>query len=158
MPDIVVELDKWEFMHATTIGTWRQNANVGRPDAYGFNGDGYSAHVDGCLYEYSVAKAMNLHWSGVRSNPFVLRGDVGVLQVRGSRYKDGHLLVHQPDEDESAFVFVVGDSPFKYRLVGWLKGGDAKSSEWWKDPTGAGRPCFMVPQEALRDPEELLNA
>jgi hypothetical protein len=157
MGDIVVELDEWECRHATTVGKWRQEANAGRRDAHGFKGDGERIHIEGCLYEYAVARALNLFWSGVRSDPFVLRGDVGSLQVRGTNHRYGHLLLHERDDDDALFVLVIGDSSTIYRLVGWTTGREAKDLKWWSDPTG-GRPCFMVPQLALRDPEELVNA
>lgn len=155
---ITVELDKWERLHATTVGSWRQLANAGRPDAHGFAGDGTGAHVQGSLAEFAVAKSLNLHWSGVRENPVRLPGDVGRMQVRSTTKPSGRLIVHDRDDDEAVFVFVVADAcGYRFDLAGWIRGAAAKRAEWWEDPTGRGRPAFFVPRSALAPVTDLVG-
>lgn len=154
---MLVTLDKWEQLHATTIGAWRQLDNARRSDAHGFTGNGHDAHIDGALAELAVAKALNVYWSGVRADPFDLPGDCGHLQVRSTRHRSGKLIVHPTDPDECAFVLVIASPPSQFLLAGWAYAADAKSDRWWADPTGNGRHVYFVPQSALCHDLEVLR-
>lgn len=158
MPEeLLVQLDKFEHLHACTVGCWREVYNVqkgrGR-DAHGFKGDGWGINVEGGVAEYAVAKGLNLFWSGVVGTPLQLRGDVGQLQVRSTALKTGRLILHPKDHDEDTFVFVIGQD-CEFRIQGWILAEDAKQSRWWSDPSGKDRPAFFVPRDELRDIREL---
>lgn len=150
----VVRLGKWEFLHAQTISSWRQTDNLtnGRSDAYGYRGNGWGLHIEGGIAEYAVAKHLNLFWSGVVSDPFVLPGDVGHVQVRSTCYPHGRLVVHPRDSDEDIFIHVIGNPAAReYKIMGWYVGGEAKRDEWWEDPQGSNRPAYWVPNAELCD-------
>ncbi len=156
---MIVELDKWERLHAATVGGWRSFANAARPNAHGFIGDGYRIDVIGALCEYAVAKGLNLFWSGVRVNPFILPGDVGVLQVRGATDPAYRLIVHDCDRDDAVFVLVIGDDRrSSFDIIGWIVASDAKRVEWYSDPSGKQRPAYFVPRTALHPIDTLVRA
>lgn len=150
---IRVSLTPAEMMQAALVGVMRQVSNLrdGRKDAHGFDGDGWSVHVEGAAGELAVAKALDKFWSGNQGN--LKADDVGTLQVR-TRSRPGYeLVVHDRDPDERPFVLARGRAPH-FEIVGWLMGREAKRPEFWKDPAG-GRPAYFVPDAALRPIEEL---
>lgn len=137
-------------MLGATIGMQRQleALSQGRPDRHGYDGaDGWTVHVEGACGELAVAKLLNRYWAGTL-NTFKEGGDVGNIQVRTRSRENYDLIVRTDDRDEDVFVLVVGRAP-KYRVVGWIRGKDAKRAEW--SQTHGGRPAaFFVPQHALR--------
>ena len=148
-----VRLSPAEMMHAAMVGIMRQITNLrdGRQDAHGFNGTGWSEHIEGAAGEMAVAKALGHYWSG---NHGRLRADdVGRLQVRTRSRSDYDLIVHDTDSDDRAFVLVRGKAP-EFEVVGWIWGRDAKNPSHWADPAG-GRPAYFVPAAELRPLEEL---
>lgn len=144
-----VVLDEWERQHATHVGYLRQLSNLGRADAYGFDADGWGAHIEGATAEYAVAKHYDLPWSGVVKNPWKLQGDVGELQVRSTKVYGNRLITHPKDGDDDWFIFVVSSSDLlSHELMGCMKGGVSKFKDWWEDPTGK-RPAYFVPNKSL---------
>jgi len=117
------------------------------PHKYGFDGDAFEAHYQGCLGEMAFAKGRNLYWSGAGVD-FHNEQDVGKIQVRVTSHKDGH-LIHRPNEGhlDDPWVLVIGREEI-YRLAGWLYGRDCRRDEWLRTPNG--RPsAYFVPQDAL---------
>jgi hypothetical protein len=77
--------------------------------------------------------------------------DVGDSQVRHTRYAHGRLMIQPEDNDEQIFILAVGTLP-RYRVVGWLRGGEAKQPHWWTTQINGAplpNPCWAVPQPAL---------
>ena len=147
-----VKLSWHEVAEAARAGIQRRihalrkerRAVYGDPDRY------WDTDIEGCAAERAVAKAYNLYWEPVVENPEELRGDVGMgmraLQVRSTTRKDGRLIVHERDNDEHAFVLVVGCIP-EFEIKGWIMGVDAKQEHFLFK--GDGRPAFFVPQDKL---------
>lgn len=153
MAGVPVKLRPLEYTFAAYAGFLRQSDNLlsGRRDAYGFNGQGYDAHVVGAVAEFVVAKVLDVCWSG----PGALRSaDVGrSIQVRSSPRHANCLIVHPDNPDWLPFVFVTG-CLLDYVVQGWLYGGEAKFHGWWREPH-PGRGAYFVPSSALRGIETL---
>lgn len=77
----------------------------------------------------------------------------GPVLVRTMSKEWGDLILHNSDTDYRIFLLVYGRAP-TFQLLGWIRGGDGKNMDYWKDPTGT-RPAFFVPQSALRDVDDL---
>jgi hypothetical protein len=77
---------------------------------------------------------------------------VGPFEVRATTRRDGRLIIRDNDHPDRPYVLAVGD-PYAVEPVielrGWLWGWEARRREWLRDPHGR-RPCWMVPQSALR--------
>jgi hypothetical protein len=145
---IEVRLTPGEMEYAANVGAKRHIEALakGRPDKHGFEGEGWSVHIEGACGELAFAKALNKHWGG-SVNTFKGGGDVGSVQVRTRSKSHYGLLVREDDDDNAAFVLVVGKEG-RYRVVGWTWGGDAKRKQWRKKH--GGRPAaYFVPQSAL---------
>lgn len=142
-------LSWFELFQAANVGVIRQieALKLDRADQHGYNGDGWSIHVNGAAAELAVAKVTGRFWNALARHPTTLPGDVGLLQVRWSALAKARLIVHDADPDEAVFVLVTGLPP-TLEVVGSIRGADAKDPCYWTDP-GTGRPAFFVPQAAL---------
>jgi hypothetical protein len=132
---------------AALAGIQRQLHSLGKPDAHGFNGDGWGVHVEGCGAELAFASTYAKAWVPVHDDFKGLPGDVEGTQVRSTPRANGCLLIHPSDPDDKPFVLVTGRIP-SFVLRGWCYGEEGKHTQWWN--TSTGRPCFFVPQTALR--------
>jgi len=155
-----VILNKSEVFEAAMVGVMRHCKNLTRPDAYGFQGDGWGVHIAGAMGEKVVAKYLDRYWSAVVDNPWALDGDVGShLQVRTKpqkRSRDPWLTLHPKDKDEDVFVLVCGDAPV-FELAGWIRGSEGKDQKWWSDPQQTQRYAFFVPASQLHPMDEFLS-
>jgi hypothetical protein len=146
-----VTLRWFEVLLAASVGVRRQleALRASLPDCHGFDGEtSWQVHIEGACGEMAFAKAARLFWSG-SVNSFKNGCDMGNIQVRTRSREDYDLIVRENDRDEDAFVLVIGKAP-EYRVVGWIRGADAKRPEWRK--TYGNRPAAsFVPQAALRD-------
>lgn len=144
-----------ECAMASDVGRMRQLAAVkdGRADSHGFDGDGWSEHIEGACGECATAKHLNVYWDGsvnTFSSP-----DVGKYHVRTRSKHNYELIVRPKDghEDEDVFICVTGRCP-EYWVRGWIKAKDAKKPEYLNDH--GGRPAaYFVPHAALRPMSEL---
>ena len=157
MPSSLIKLNYLEVHLASQIGMMRQEISLqkGLKDSHGFDGEnGWSIHIEGAGGEMAVAKYANTYWMG-SVNTFKKINDVGKVEVR-TRSRDYYdLLIRNDDKNEDVFVLVVGKIP-DFKIVGWLKGKDAKKPEWLK--TYANREAaYFVPQSELNSPESLIE-
>lgn len=99
----------------------------------------YDNEVCGAMAEIAVCKYKNVFWSGAAG----LRSkDGGDVEVRWTHHEGtGGLIVYSQDSDESVFVLCDGYNPIK--LVGWLRGRDAKQMA---EPRGS---IAIVPRARL---------
>jgi hypothetical protein len=142
-------LTQSELLLGATIGAQRQIEALcqGRPDKHGFNGDdAWTVHIEGACGELAVAKVLDRYWAGT-VNTFKLGGDVGQLQVRTRSKNHYDLLVRDDDKDDDIFVLVVGRAP-QYRVVGWIRGKDAKCATF-QQLYGSRPLAYFVPQTVL---------
>lgn len=144
---------------AALVGIDRRLGAVqrGRRNAHGFTGGGaWDIDIEGAAAELAACVWLGLPWEPVVGELDTLDGDLGNgRQVRSTRHEQGHLLLHGSDADDHRFVLVVGKAP-RLRVVGWCLGREGKVSAHWKEPE-QGRPCFMVPQTALRPLPRVLS-
>ena len=145
-PEMTLAAIKGVVRHVSAVKAGRQ-AQYGVPPERA-----WQAHIEGALGECGVAKDRNRYWSAMVGE--VRPGDVGRLEVRATTHLHGHLIVYPKDPDRAPFVLVVGVAPWLW-VVGWLRGGAAKQTQWWRERDGEGLrvrwPAFFVPQEALED-------
>jgi hypothetical protein len=128
-----------------------RRAHYGRSNDHGGGDSGrdYNTRlrntIDGLLAEVAVSRAFGCPWTpgGVE----ISKGDVDdTLEVRHTKYQNGHLLIYSGDPDEAPFILVVGSYP-KFRLAGWIQGAEGKQKGEWK---GSVTPCYWVSQADLR--------
>lgn len=102
--------------------------------------------VLGVCYEMVVAKALHIDYDG----------DIGVVgnydvggkyEVRGTKYRNGCLLLH-PEDKEAPYILVTGEGK-DFNIVGWIMGSEGKKDKYWR--TDVRYPCYFVPQDALKD-------
>lgn len=152
-----ISLSWYEVAMGSEIGRLRQVVSIakGLPDNHGFQGCGWSVHIEGACAELAVAKALGVYWNGSVNNfggPDLFHPIKGNIQVRlaGSH---GQLIVRPGDSPSDIWVLVTGKSP-NYVVHGWILGKDAKRPEWLKD-YGGRPPAYFVPPTALNPIESL---
>lgn len=146
-----VTLTPEEMLQASVTGARRRILALeqGRKDRYGWgNMDYWGIDIEGCLAELAAAKAMGLYWGGI-SDSARDEGDINGIEVRSTKYKKGSLILHPDDPDERVFILVVGAAP-EYNVAGWIRAKHGKKDKWWQERQ-KGRPCYFVPQDALKD-------
>jgi len=62
---------------------------------------------------------------------------LGIIEVKHTNYRDGHLIIKRSDRDSDLAVLVTGNSP-SYEIMGWYPVGLAKAKRfqssdgsWW---------------------------
>jgi hypothetical protein len=116
--------------------------------------------VLGACGENVVAKALNIYWDG-SVNTFRSRPDVGKYEVRtrSNKTKNGkpYQLLVRPDDDDAKDYYLVRLIDAlgwpRFRIIGHIRGGDAKRPEWFH-PHGGYKKAYFVPDEALIPFEE----
>jgi len=147
-----VRLTPYEVSFAAQVGLRRQLDKLGEPDAHGFEGDPWGVHIEGACGEMAVAKAMNVYWSG-SFGTFKKGGDVARLEVRRRSKPEYELIVRTNDRNQDLFVLVFGKAP-EFLIRGWMRGADAKRSNWLK--AHGGRPsAYFVPHDKLKPADQL---
>lgn len=154
--EVSYALTQEELECAKGIAVKRQEAAVRkrRPSAHNYDErNAIEIHTIGAIAEYAVAKLLKLHWNayledlnkGGRNPP-----DVGTdIQVRGTRYQRGRLIVHDSDSSDERFILAIVDG-HRVRLAGWIQGSDAKNKRFWCDPASNNRPAYFVPAANLK--------
>lgn len=103
--------------------------------------------------EMAVAKYFALTDFEPTLDTFKTVADVGhAIEVKWTKWVDGHLVVHQSDRIDDVAVLVVGKSP-KYELAGWIpvkwakqrRYYRAKDKNWW-----IGQADLMPMEDFLR--------
>jgi len=96
---------------------------------------------EGALAETAFAKEAKIPYTGdinTFKNP-----DVGFTQQKGTTVEWGSLIVRPNDKGEDAYVLVILLPNNKFRIVGWLRGKDARRDEWIKNPDNRGAAHFV---------------
>ena len=148
----MISLTASEMMLAAQAGVLRTVENLvrGAHGAHGAAVNDWSMSIEGALAEWAASKALGKHWPGKGQ----MRGDdIGGLQVRSTAHLGGHLMLHKTDKDEDLFILMIGQAS-EWHPTGWIRGKSGKQQQWWR--TDMRSPCFMVPQEELRDMVELI--
>jgi len=133
---------------ASEIGRLRQLAALKnhRVDQFGYNGLGWTEHIEGACGELAVAKTLNTYWNG--SVDTFKENDLPGIQVRTRSSHTYDLIVRPEDDDLAYWVLVTGRCP-KYVVRGYVTGEFAKQSRWLHEY--GGRPAaYFVPQDQLQ--------
>lgn len=142
-------LDQQEAFHAGLAGFMRNwhSKRIGSKhksykDPEGI--DDWSGHINAAIAEAMVAKMLNKFWYRVSSNQYQYPGDVGDVQVRWTKYTNGHLLVYDADNSAQRVYLVVGAYP-TMRVAGSIMIGKAKKPEYFRQDAG----YYWIPQDKL---------
>jgi hypothetical protein len=84
-------------------------------------------------------------------NTFKNKADcLGIIEVKHTNYRDGHLIIKRSDRNSDLAVLVTGNSP-NYEIMGWYPVGLAKAKRfqssdgsWWVSQLN------LEPMESLR--------
>lgn len=114
-------------------------------------------HITGCIGEVAVAKLLGLEeWLFIDESPVAGSADLpGLIDVK-TRPKHGYdMLIQRRDLPEKRYVLATVEHS-RAVIPGWLPGHEAMKEQYIK-AYQRGRPCYAVPQSALRPIEELLQ-
>lgn len=150
---VTVELTDSEYLHALIAGCMRRVAarQAGRKNYYGADAaDAELLDILGAVGEACVAKHLGLFWLGAGQ----FRGDdVGIYQVRSTKYESGHLVLNKADAPDKVFILVTVNCGVG-KLRGWVWAKDGQQERYWQDKSGRGG-AFYVPQSDLLSMAEL---
>ena len=121
-----------------------------RVGAHGFDrySERWQIDVEGVLTEGAAAMALGVPYEPVVGELDSLWGDIASgIQVRGTRYPKGSLLIHDSDQDDHAYILVTGIYGI-YDIRGWIWAKEGKKKKYWKVYKDRG--SYWVPQSALR--------
>lgn len=156
-----IELTTAELQAAEAEAHRRQSHNEakrlkGRNNAPASGQKALQMHRLGCVGELAVAKLLGLdrhlfkHETAMRGSTD-LPGGIEVKTRSNHRYD---LLVQLDDDPNKVFVLATHEGGETAHVVGWINGRDAMRKEWIREFV-RGRPCYAVPQSALRPIEQL---
>ena len=144
-----IKLTEIEMEMAAYVGCRRRTESRARnrKQGPGYNeADAWRNDIEGAAAELAYCKAMGIYWPG-SLNSFK-DPDCGLMtQIRQTNHENGCLIVRDRDPDEHFYVLVVGHCP-TFRIVGWMKGVDAKKNVYVRSP-GDQNPAYFVPQKEL---------
>jgi hypothetical protein len=151
-----VALTPDEVLQGAMVGVLRRVGNMktglaDRPTYGAGQNQAWTRDCEGACGELAVAKHLGLYWNGSLGQ--LKAPDVGKYQVRTTPADGGRLLLHGRDPDDAAFILARGFAP-RFQLAGWIMGRDGKRQDWWRELV-PGRPCFVVPNEALHPMDTL---
>jgi hypothetical protein len=145
----IIKLTMEEMMMVTVVAGMRRSESKlnNRKDSHGFNGDGaWDIEIEGCAAEMAYCKLRNQYWSGsVCSFKGADCGDN--VQIRHTVRDNGSLIIREGDNDDHYYVLVTGRAP-NLKVIGWIKGANAKKEEYKKSPNGR-EPAFFIHQSNL---------
>jgi hypothetical protein len=153
--DMDVALTSDEMLHAAQVGIQRQIQNLieERRPAHGADDQNdWQKQVEGAMGEKAVSVVTGIPWDGNLGD--LEADDVGPYQVRTRSQHRYDLTIYPKDRNDKIFILVTGING-KYKVQGWIRGGEAKQRQYWKAYT-SGRPAYFVPKEALHDIKDLI--
>lgn len=148
---MVIQLTAPEYVAVANAG-FLENASAvvrGIPNAQRLQGAGYTEKIQGTIAEYVVSLALELPWRPIKP---VRGADLPGVEVRSTEHERGCLILHPSDDDDKAFVLVIGQYP-RYRVAGWIVARLGKTPDHWREQ--ARQAAFFVPQPALAPIETL---
>ena len=104
--------------------------------------------------EMAVAKYFDLTDFRPTVNTFKNQADVGSrMEIKWTRWRQGHLILHQSDRLEDIAVLVTDRSPIYY-LMGWIPIKDARVSRTYR----RSEKSWWINQADLRPMEDFLRS
>lgn len=144
-----IELTPSEFLLATTMGTQRMTASVGRNHN---TGNRRRTHLErmgdeirSMCVELAWHKACGTYFNtGI--NQFMSEPDTNGVEHKTLRDPGGRMPIRPTDKRERTFVCSYTDGN-TVKFLGWLRGYEVQDS-WLANP-GNASPAWFVPQNAL---------
>jgi hypothetical protein len=103
---------------------WRWNSKTNYHEMVG-------EMAEACGAEWAVAMYFGIKNYELSVNTFKNQADVGNrVEVKWSKYTNGHLILHERDRINDVAVFVTGRSPV-YDLMGWIPVHMAKVPKYY---------------------------
>jgi len=104
--------------------------------------------------EMAVAKFLQITDFDADNQNFKDKADIGSnIEVKWTRWMDGHLIIYPYDREEDIAVLVVGKSP-EYYLVGWIPIKQAKEPQNYV----SAQNTYWVTQRRLNPMKELAGS
>lgn len=158
----LVTLTASEFTAAVHVGLMRQHAAIERRAATRNNLDpardarpewatDLEIHICGALGELAFGKWRGRVWNhsveyDTDAPDYVDGGRE--IEVRGTAYRTGRLPILRKDKPERCYVLVIVTPP-TCRIVGWMRGDEARRDEWLGSLKPGAAPSWNVPQSEL---------
>lgn len=156
-----IELEPWEYEHASQVGIRRYAENWGKADAKHYDHfrmeDNRTAQVAAAVCELAVAKAINQYWgghvwSGSKHKQYKDLPDVGTnIEVRRIRTSPD-AAVRKRQLGKGLILFVAQPEPPELRsidILGWIDHDEA----WEK-----GKPSSYAPDSTRNIASTLLKS
>lgn len=162
MSSIVIDLETWEYEHASDVGIRRYTANWGKVDAPWYQDpermeDDRTASVAAAICELAVAKYLNRYWHAhvwhaTEHDKYELFPDVGLnTEVRRLRVSQGVPIRYKQNEIPGLVVWAARPVPREFRqvhILGWVH-----QTVGWEH----GTPASYDPATTRLFPVESLN-
>ena len=155
---IKVSLNYWECFTGGSVALNRKlesrfknlkNSTFGKHSR-----DEWKNDIEGALCEMAFCKAFGMYWDG-SVNTFKNPDVPGTpIQIRGTEYPNGNLIIRENDPDDDLYILVVGSSP-NYKIIGGIYGHQGKVDEFINNPNNQGS-CWMIPQTRVFPIENIL--
>ena len=146
---MLCRLSQSELGLCSYVGTYRRRMAIHRKrsEPAGSVADPWGVDIEGACAEYVVARVKGVFWNALSDGDISALPDAGDLQIRHTPRLDGCLILRPKDSTEATFILVVGVAP-EFRIVGQIRGSEARRDEFWQAPNN--RPgAWFVPQSAL---------
>lgn len=150
-------LCKEEMAYAAEVGSrmfhQSQSRNLDSRDYVTSTGNGILANnIASMQGEYAFSISMFEEWPALVNAAHHLPDVLPDWQVRWTSVMSGRLVVRPRDvpNKHQRFALVVGTPP-EFHAVGWLWGHEAFAMDEYKTNPGGREPCWMIPQQRLRD-------
>jgi hypothetical protein len=153
---MIINLEWFEYSMASEVGRSRQLSSIRRSltDRHGFNGLGWSEHIEGACGELAAAKALDVYWNG--SVDTFKTADLSTnIHIRTRSRHDYDLIVREKDPEDATYILVTGKCP-TYTIQGFISGFDAKNDQWLQE-YGNRPAAFFVPAVHLHPIEALIQ-
>ncbi len=152
-----ITLSKFNVFAGATAGITKSVCSMFREDRAGCDSakDGFQINCMGAIAELAFAQFMDLFYDGT-PNTFKSRPDVGDFEIRSTHYQNGKLILRDGDKfDDTIYVLALtGDLP-NVHFPGWIRGSDAKNTEFIERFGNSRDECWAVPQDKLQSIESL---
>ena len=144
-----IRLTEVEMEMAAFIGAKRRAESRAKDRKQGPGYDEAAAwrnDIEGAAAELAYCKAVGIYWPG-SVNSFKGPDCGKKTQIRQTHHLNGSLIVRNKDNPDHFYVLVVGTCPY-FKVVGWIRGFDAKKNEFVRCP-GDMNPAYFIPQKHL---------
>ena len=154
---IEIVLSVEDVAYAEQKGAERQSEAVkaGMKDRHGLDPkQGLARHIEGALGEVACRRALGVDPRALSVNTFKTPDIPPDVQVRMRTVGSHALIVRRDDDRTDRFVHVTGQSP-RFKVWGWILGGDAMEHPEWVRSYGLREPAWFVEKEDLMPLAEL---